>query len=437
MEGSEQVDAFMDMQFSMWTASGNGTQIGTTLTITGIEVINGLFTAKLDFGSADSYLFNGDPRWLEIALRPSGSGNYVTLTPRQEITAVPYAIQAKTGGSGATWLINGSNIYYTAGNVGIGTSSPQKRLHINEGGTGSWLALQKNGGTKWNFDYVSNASLGYASSLRVAPDNSPLQLYLPDESGGMRMYLWPSGSAVPNMPHTGIKPTVAVWGDVLIGDIICIERNPMTLFMREQTGLPSTSGTVFFCARAINNDVDGGAGIVLHPDDGSGVESGELQLLAYGQGSGSYANAVRISTRSGTNQMTDRMLIKDGHVQIYGTIGATGGWVSSRSLKQNIRNLSTTNAETLLTSLTPVVFAYRSDPQARDRIGFIAEDVPEVFAGVDRKGVDYNGVIGLLTQLVQEQAKTIHQQQKQMEQLETRLQTIERALQMKAIPLKQ
>jgi hypothetical protein len=39
--------------------------------------------------------FNGDARWLEIAVRcPAGSGAYTTLNPRQPLTATPYALFA-------------------------------------------------------------------------------------------------------------------------------------------------------------------------------------------------------------------------------------------------------------------------------------------------------------------------------------------------------
>jgi len=48
---------------------------------------NGLFTATLDFGPG---IFTGPERWLEIAVRTNGSGNFTTNSPRQKITATPY-----------------------------------------------------------------------------------------------------------------------------------------------------------------------------------------------------------------------------------------------------------------------------------------------------------------------------------------------------------
>jgi hypothetical protein len=89
-----------DFQFSLWDAAGSGSPpaggnpIGSTQTKTGVGVSNGYFTIPdLDFG-ADAFL--GEARWLQIAVRcPAGSGEYVTLSPRQPLTAVPYALFSK------------------------------------------------------------------------------------------------------------------------------------------------------------------------------------------------------------------------------------------------------------------------------------------------------------------------------------------------------
>ena len=416
------VTGTIDFQFSLWSAENGGSQISTVLTIEDVDVADGFFTVKLDFGSANSFLFSGAERWLEITVRPGASvGSFTTLSPRQEITYVPYAIHALNG-TGGSWTVSGPDIYFDAGDVGVGTTSPTAPLHIETDLSDQWLHLDKSGATKWNFDYFSNAGLGLDSALRVETDGSPLDLYLSDDPGGMRMYLWETGRAVPNMPHTGVKPTFALWGDMLIGDIICIERNPMTLFMREQTGLPSSSATVFFCARAINNDTDGGAGILLHPDDGVSSDSGSLQLIAYGQG-GSFANTIRLQTRTGPGTPGDVMVVQNGHVQVTGTIGATGGWVSSRTLKKNIHPLDVDQALNLVKQLDTVIYQYKLDPDENDRVGFISEDVPDVFAGADRKGVDYMGVAAMLAKVVQEQQKQIDTMQRKLLELEARVES--------------
>ncbi len=181
-----------------------------------------------------------------------------------------------------------------------------------------WLHLAKRGGLQWNFDYVEGCHRSTTPAMQIAADKSPLVLSLPAEQSGMRVNLWPSAMAIPDLPHTHIKPTFSVFGDVLIGDIIAIERNPMTYFMRAETGLPATAVTQFFSARAMNNDVDGGAGIVMSPDQPGPVNSGYLRLIAYGQGTGPIANSIGLATRSGPNVCEDRLFIagSSGHVGV-------------------------------------------------------------------------------------------------------------------------
>ena len=84
------VNANHDFQFSLWTAASGGTQVGSTQTLTNVSVQNGLFTVSLDFGN----VWDGADRFLQIAVRPAGSGSYTTLSPRVKINPTPYAIRA-------------------------------------------------------------------------------------------------------------------------------------------------------------------------------------------------------------------------------------------------------------------------------------------------------------------------------------------------------
>ena len=84
-----------DFQFSLYPASfGTNNQVGTSVSSSSLPVTNGLFTAALSFPMA-STSFDGNDCWLEISVRPSLSGStFVTLSPRQQITAAPYAMRA-------------------------------------------------------------------------------------------------------------------------------------------------------------------------------------------------------------------------------------------------------------------------------------------------------------------------------------------------------
>jgi hypothetical protein len=98
----------------------------------------------------------------------------------------------------------------------------------------------------------------------------------------------------------------------------------------------------------------------------------------------------------------------------------TGGvWTdaSSRDLKENITELSTSEALTTLVGLNPVKYNYKVD-QDDKHVGFIAEDVPDLVATNDRKGMSPMDVVAVLTKVVQEQQKTIEALNQKMVELE-------------------
>src|SRR5476651_1052674 len=85
-----------DLRFTIQNAISGGSQIAGPLTNSATAVSNGNFVVTLDFGSG---VFPGADRWLEIAVRTNGGGAFSTLSPRQQITSTPYAIQAVNAGS--------------------------------------------------------------------------------------------------------------------------------------------------------------------------------------------------------------------------------------------------------------------------------------------------------------------------------------------------
>lgn len=116
--GSSPVTASCDMKFQLYGSASGGSPIATQL-LSGVVVTDGLFTVQLNFGVN---AFKGDPRWLEIAVGcPSGSPLTV-LTPRQALTAAPYALYSTAAPwSGITGMPAGfadgvdNNTTYTAG----------------------------------------------------------------------------------------------------------------------------------------------------------------------------------------------------------------------------------------------------------------------------------------------------------------------------------
>ena len=92
--GANPATGIYDLRFTIYDAAGGG-NAGGVLTNAAASVTNGLFTATLDFGSG---VFDGNARWLEIAVRTNGAASFTPLTPRQPVTPAPYAILAGTAG---------------------------------------------------------------------------------------------------------------------------------------------------------------------------------------------------------------------------------------------------------------------------------------------------------------------------------------------------
>ena len=103
----------------------------------------------------------------------------------------------------------------------------------------------------------------------------------------------------------------------------------------------------------------------------------------------------------GTTNPTERL-----HVN--GKVRATDFVTSSsRAYKKNIIDLSAEQAEAALSQMNPVQYQYKSDAVGDRHVGFIAEDVPNLVATPNKKGVSALDMVAVLTKVVQEQQKTI------------------------------
>ncbi len=146
-----------DLQFGLFDNSSGGTQIGSTLTRMGVAVSAGTFAVQLDFGVS---AFQGADRFLEIGVRPSGGGNFTTLSPRQQISSTPYAIRTlstatadalssacvacvqdsqinQVGGSKVTGTIPVASMPAGSSNYVQNTTSQQSSANFNISGNGT------------------------------------------------------------------------------------------------------------------------------------------------------------------------------------------------------------------------------------------------------------------------------------------------------------
>ncbi len=115
-----------------------------------------------------------------------------------------------------------------------------------------------------------------------------------------------------------------------------------------------------------------------------------------------------------------RLTMKDGAY----CNGTTWVNASSRDYKTNIKELSTRDAMEALKELKPVTYSYKTDPEKK-KVGFIAEDVPDIVATKDRKGVAAIDFVAVLTKVVQKQQNDIARLTKKIEELQRKVEKAE------------
>jgi chaperonin cofactor prefoldin len=126
MDANQPADGLYNFRFKLFDGPTDGNQVGITVDVNNVDVIDGYFTMELDFVGDDTnepqplplgepepqplgltykkIWGNGEGRWLEIGVRPATKLlsaepdplplAYTALGPRQRITPAPYALYA-------------------------------------------------------------------------------------------------------------------------------------------------------------------------------------------------------------------------------------------------------------------------------------------------------------------------------------------------------
>jgi hypothetical protein len=144
-----------EMEFKLFDALSGGTQIGSTITNTGITVTNGIFTVQLDFGAT---AFPSADRWLEIGVRKAADPpGFTLLTPRQQITSSPYSVKTVSATS--------------ADSLSAACSGCVTDVNINsvDGAKVTGTVAIANGGTGANTAPSARMNLGLGTLATVSP----------------------------------------------------------------------------------------------------------------------------------------------------------------------------------------------------------------------------------------------------------------------------
>ncbi|NJK80614.1 MAG: hypothetical protein HC914_12230, partial [Chloroflexaceae bacterium] len=112
------VTATCDFRVLLYDAPIGGNQVGNTQLISDVAVVDGFFVLSLNFGAA---AFEGDARYLDIAVRCGPEPSFTSFADRVTLTAAPYSLYALgapwagIGGIPADLADGDDNTTYTAG----------------------------------------------------------------------------------------------------------------------------------------------------------------------------------------------------------------------------------------------------------------------------------------------------------------------------------
>jgi hypothetical protein len=292
----------------------------------------------------------------------------------------------------------------STGRLGLRTSTPVLDVHVATSNTPAMRLEQNNSGgfTAQTWDMAGNEA----------------NFFIRDVTGGSRLPF----RIRPGAPTSSID--IAASGQVGVG-----------------TASPQTNLHIFSSSTA-----DAFVGLGENPSGSTGTQSAfniGYGGLSLGRGAGflnsrpdSNAVAPNPSVRIFTGNV-ERLIVSNlGFVGLGVSVPAfpidhssgahltTGGvWTnaSSRSFKNDIRNLDATAATETLKNLQPVTYTYKVDP-SEHHVGFIAEDVPDLVATPDRKGLSPMDIVAVLTKVVQEQQATIDSLKSRLDQVEKKQQ---------------
>jgi len=150
--------ASYDFEFRLFSVETGGAALATNQR-PGVPVSNGVFIARLDFGAN----FDGQPRWLEIAVKPIGSPNpFTILTPRQSTTSAPYSIKSLNAATAdalsvsCVGCVSDANINSISG----GKVSGLIPVASVPAGSGSYIQNQATQQTASNFNIAGDGTAG-------------------------------------------------------------------------------------------------------------------------------------------------------------------------------------------------------------------------------------------------------------------------------------
>ena len=436
----------------------------------------GLFNLTIGGGTPVVGQFNlidwaNGSKYIQLEVDITGGTNYSSFGTT-ELLSVPYALYANTAGvqllpngsavgntpywDGSAWVVASSNIHNDGGNIGIGTTSPLQKLHVN-----GHINIPKD--STYRIDNIGIVSIKGNNNLFLGQQAGSL-----NSIGFVNVFV---GYNAGQLNQVGAQNT-------FVGAETGVQNldGSMNSFLGRRAGFLNTSGNenTFLGAYAGQSNTEGihnsFLGVTTGNSNTLGSENTFLGAHAgynnnMGNNNSFIGNFAGLANTTGSNNtllgyysnvgaggLTNATAIGNGAVVnasnsvIIGntavtSIGGQVGWstFSDKRLKTNISK-STLGLDFIL-SLQPVTYNYKAEGQTNILYtGLIAQDVEKLlnrlnteFSGLvkpqndaDFYSIRYAEFVLPLINAVQEQQQTIDKLKKENEQLEERLLKLEK-----------